>query len=116
MAGRAHSNPQHEGSWLARYWWVGLIVAAAVLGAWLARAPRTSAPGGAASTKVLTGYIGSVATVAEEWTRFQGKVLQMPEVERQLQQANDRVAAHDYAAAVSLLEEVSRTGGGSGDF
>jgi len=108
MAGRSNSNPQHDGSWIARYWWVAPIVAAALVGAWLTGAPRASSTGAGTPAKILPGYIASVATVAQEYTRFQGKVFQMPEVEQELQQANDRVAAHDYAAAVPMLEEASK--------
>ena len=109
MARGARPNPEEDSaSSIARFWWVGLILVAAVVAAWLTGAPKASGPGGSGPDKVLPGYIASVATVAQEYTRFQGRVFQMPEVEQQLQQANERVAAKDYGAAVSLLEEASK--------
>ena len=108
MARRSELPPESESSWIARYWWVGVILVAAVVGAWLTGPSRASGPGRQAPAKTLPGYIASVATVAEEYTRFQGRVFQMPDVERQLQQANERVAAKDYSSAVLLLEEASK--------
>ena len=108
MAGPANSKPQDDFSWIVRYWWVGLILVAAVVGGWLTGPPKPSNPRGPAPAKMLPGYIASVATVAQEYTRFQGKVFQMPEVEQQLEQADGRVAAKDYGAAVGLLEEASK--------
>jgi hypothetical protein len=108
MARPPNSDPEYGVFSIARYWWVGLILAAVVVGAWLTGSPRASSTGGAASSKIPAGYIASVATVAEEYTRFHGKVFVMPEVEQELQQANSRVAAQDYGAAVSVLEEVSK--------
>jgi hypothetical protein len=86
---------------------VGLILAAVVVVGWIMRSPRTKT-GGAAPAEIPPGYIAGVATVAQEYTRFQGKAFQMPAVEQKFQQANDRVAVQDYAGAVSLLEEISR--------
>ena len=108
MARRKIVPHESDTSWIARFWWVGLILVAAVVGAWLTGPSRASGPGSPAPAKTLQGYIASVATVAEEYTRFQGKIFQMPEVERQLQQANERVAAKDYSTAVLLLEEASK--------
>ena len=111
MARRANANREREGLWIARYRWVILaaVVVLVVAGAWLAltRSPRASGTGGTPA-RFPTGYIASLATVAQEYTRFQGKIFQMPEVEQELQQANNRVAARDYGGAVSILEEVSR--------
>ena len=92
-------------SWFERYWRVCLILAAAgAIGIWLPGALRKSAARPAVKPAIPTGYIASVATVAQEYTRFYGTILRMPEVEQQLQQANDRAAMQDYAGAVSLLE------------
>lgn len=107
MARQGNFNPDPESSRSARYWWVGLILAAALAGAWLTSSPWASRHG-AAAPSLLPGYIANVAVVAEEYARFQGKAFHLPDAERQLQQANERVAAKDYGSAVSLLEEASK--------
>jgi hypothetical protein len=93
---------------IVRFWWVAVILAAVIVGAWFAGGPRSTGPRAAAPAKTLPGYIGSLATVAAEYTRFHGKVFQMPDVERKFEQANQRVAAQDYTGAVALLEEASK--------
>jgi len=90
---------------IVSFWWVWLIAAATLAGgAWSLLRLRAAAP----RVQTLPGYVTSVATVAQEYARFHGKLFQLPEVEQQFQQATARVATGDYASAVALLEMASK--------
>jgi len=95
--------PDTDSTWL-RFWWVAplLLLAAAALGAWLLRRPASS------RYEALPGYISSLATVEQEYVRFNGKLLQDAEVKQQFERAADLVKSHDYVGAITLLEGVSK--------
>jgi hypothetical protein len=112
MAGSAlhRKKKRNTGRLVKKYWGLGALLAAAIGIVWLVvagpRLPVRRAP--SPGPGPLTGYIASMPTIAQEYTRFHGKILRDAEVERQVELANQRVASRDYAGAVGLLELVSR--------
>ena len=108
--GLHRKRKRNIGRLVKKYWGLGAIPAAAIGIVWLVvagpRLPirRALSPGAGP----LTGYIASMPTIAEEYTRFYGKTLRNAEVEHQVELANQRVASRNYPGAVEQMELVSR--------
>jgi hypothetical protein len=92
-----------------RYWWLAPVLAGVVLLGWLAMGPRILGPRVLSrATAPIKGYIGSFATVQQEYLRFHGKQLRNPQVEKLFGLANDHIAHQDYSAAALILEGITQ--------
>ena len=93
-----------------KYWWLApLVVGVAMIG-WIATGPRWSRAriGFPIDQKPITGYLGDLKALEQEYAHFYGKPLDSAEVRHDFELAGKRVAAKDYSSALGMLEQVAK--------
>jgi hypothetical protein len=93
-----------------RYWWLPFVLGGVVMIFWIATGPRWSRAkvNLPVAVRPISGYTSNTATMLQEYLHFYGKSLNNADIERLCNQANQRVAAKDYSAALGMLEQVSK--------
>ncbi len=96
---------------IQKYWWLApLLIGVGIIG-WIATGPRWSRAkiNLTPNRKPITGYLGGLNALEQEYARYYGKPLTSVEVRHDFELAGKRVAAKDYTSAVGLLEHVAKT-------
>jgi hypothetical protein len=94
-------------SLVERFWWIGLVAAAAGAIAVLSMVSRTGRSSGA----VFAGYIEDPVLLEQQYARFHGKPLKDENLRQQFQQAAQLARVRDLRGAVSLLEGIAGQAG-----